>query len=58
MLKNLLRAGRHLARFVLSGLLGALVVVIVMAVVALNDRPDLKVWQRAQRAPREMASAE
>ena len=44
MIKNLLRAGRRLARFALSGLLGALVVVIVMAVVALNDRPDLKVW--------------
>jgi len=44
MLDKLLRAGRRITLFVLSGLLGALVVIIVMGVVALNDRPDLKVW--------------
>lgn len=44
MIKNLLRAGRRITRFVLAALLGALVVAIVAAVVVLNDRPDLKVW--------------
>jgi len=44
MIKNLLRAGRRISRLVISALLGALVVLIVVGVVALNNRPDLKVW--------------
>lgn len=44
MIKKLLRAGRRITHFVLSGTMGALIVIIVMGVVALNDRPDLKVW--------------
>jgi len=41
---KLLRAGHRIAVFVLSGLLGALLVLIVVGVVSLNKRPDLKVW--------------
>jgi alpha-beta hydrolase superfamily lysophospholipase len=44
MMKKLLRAGRGITRFVLSGLLGALLVVIVAGVITLNNRPDLSVW--------------
>lgn len=43
---KLLRAGRHVALFVLSGLLGALLVAIVIGVIALNNRPDLSVWHK------------
>jgi len=44
MIDKLLQAGRHIILFVLSGLLGALVVIVVIGVVTLNNRPDLKVW--------------
>ncbi len=44
MIDKLLRAGRRITVFALSGLLGALVVLVVMGVVTLNNRPDLKVW--------------
>lgn len=44
MIKKLLRAGRHFIRIFLSSLLGALVVIVILGVVSLNNRPDLKVW--------------
>ena len=44
MIKKFLQASRQVTQFLLSGVLGALLVVIVVGVVALNDRPDLQVW--------------
>ncbi|MGA9575172.1 MAG: alpha/beta fold hydrolase [Lysobacterales bacterium] len=46
MIQNLLQAGRRITRFILSGFLGALLVVIVVGVITLNDRPDLKAWHK------------
>ncbi len=40
----LLNSGRRVIRLVLSSLLGALVVIVVMAVISLDNRPDLSVW--------------
>lgn len=44
MIKKLLHAGRHFIRLFLSSLLGALVVIVILGVVALNNWPDLRVW--------------
>ena len=44
MIKKLFRTGRWLTRFVLQSLLGALVLVVVLAQFELNSRPDLSVW--------------
>jgi alpha-beta hydrolase superfamily lysophospholipase len=44
MIKKLLHIGRRFLRALLSSLLGALVVIIVLAVYELNSRPDLSVW--------------
>jgi len=44
MLKKILHLSRRLIRHVLFSLFGALVVIVVLAVVELNSRPDLKVW--------------
>jgi len=44
MINRLLRASRRILRMSLSSLLGALVVIIVLGVVDLNNRPDLSVW--------------
>ena len=46
MIKKLFHVSRRLVRFVLSSLLGALVVIIILAVVNLNGRPDLSVWHK------------
>jgi len=44
MINRLLHIGRRFIRMVLSSLFGALVVIIILAVVELNSRPDLSVW--------------
>lgn len=46
MIKKLFHVSQRLVRFVLSSLLGALVVIIILGVVSLNDRPDLSVWHK------------
>lgn len=46
MLRRLLHAGRHFIRALVSSVLGALVVIVVLAVVELNSRPDLKMWHK------------
>lgn len=46
MIKRSLYLSRRLIRLVLSSLLGALVVIIILAVVELNSRPDLSVWHK------------
>ena len=48
MLKRLLYTSRRLIQMVLSSLLGALVIVIIVAVVVLNGRPDLSVWHTTE----------
>ena len=48
MIKKLLRVSRRLVRVLLSSLLGALVVIVVMSVINLNNRPDLKVWHTTE----------
>ena len=48
MIKKLLRVSRRLIRILLSSLLGALVVIVVLAVIELNNRPDLKVWHTTE----------
>ena len=44
MLKKIVYSSRRLLQMAVSSLLGALVIVIIVAVVVLNDRPDLSVW--------------
>lgn len=44
MIIKLLQFSRRLIRVLLSSLLGALVVIVVLLVLELNNRPDLKVW--------------
>ncbi|MEK6205909.1 MAG: hypothetical protein N2B02_09830, partial [Amylibacter sp.] len=44
MINRFLHTGRRIFRMVLSSLLGALVVIIVLGVIELNSRPDLRVW--------------
>lgn len=44
--KRVLRASRVLIRRVLLSLLGGVVVIVVLAVVELNSRPDLSVWHK------------
>ncbi len=44
MLKFVLRSSRRLLRMVLSSLLGAFVVLIIVMVSMLNNRPDLEIW--------------
>jgi alpha-beta hydrolase superfamily lysophospholipase len=46
MKKKFLHIGRRFMQLVLSSLLGALVVIIILAVVELNSRPDLSVWHK------------
>jgi len=46
MIKNFLHLSRRLIRMLLLSLLGALVAIIVLAVVELNSRPDLSVWHK------------
>ncbi len=46
MIKRYLHIGRRIMRRVLSSLLGALVVIIILAVINLNNRPDLSVWHK------------
>ncbi len=46
MIKRLLHISRRLIRSFLLSLLGALVVIVALAVVELNNRPDLKVWHK------------
>ena len=46
MLKPLFRVCQRLVRMLLSSLTGALVVIIVIVVVHLNNRPDLHVWHK------------
>ncbi len=43
-IKGFLHAGRRLIQYLLSSLAGAFVVIVVLAVINLNNRPDLKVW--------------
>lgn len=43
-MNRLLHTSRRILRMLLSSLLGALVVIIILAVVDLNSRPDLSVW--------------
>ena len=44
MIKKLLHIGRRFLHVLLSSLLGALVVIVALAVYELNSRPDLSVW--------------
>lgn len=44
MLKNLLHTSRRILYMLLSSLLGGLVVIVILAVFELNNRPDLSVW--------------
>jgi alpha-beta hydrolase superfamily lysophospholipase len=44
MLKKILHIGRRFLHVLLSSLLGALVVIVAVAVYELNSRPDLRVW--------------
>ncbi len=46
MIKRSLYLSRRFIRLVLSSLLGALVVIIILAVLDLNSRPDLSVWHK------------
>jgi len=46
MIKQILHVSGRISRLLLSGLLGALFVIIVLAVVELNNRPDLSVWHK------------
>ena len=46
MLKKILYTSRHIINFILSSLFGALIVTVVVGVVVLNNRPDLKVWHK------------
>jgi alpha-beta hydrolase superfamily lysophospholipase len=43
-IKKLLLTIRRLARVLVPGLLGAIIVIVVLVVLELNSRPDLKVW--------------
>lgn len=46
MFKRVLQASRHITRVLLSSLLGAVVVIVILGVVELNNRPDLSVWHQ------------
>ena len=46
MIKKLLHIGRRFLHVLLSSLLGALVVIVALAVYELNSRPDLSVWHK------------
>ena len=46
MINRLLHVSRRVIRLSLSSLLGALVVIVILAVVELNSRPDLSVWHK------------
>ncbi len=46
MIKTLLHLSRRIIRRLLLSLLGALVVIVILAVYELNSRPDLKVWHK------------
>ena len=46
MIKRFLRASRSLIRYLMSSLLGAIILIVVYGVVELNSRPDLSVWHK------------
>ena len=48
MLKKLLHSSRRILQTVLSSLVGALIVMIIVFVVTMNNRPDLEIWHKVE----------
>jgi hypothetical protein len=47
-MKRILRSGMHLLRLLLASLFGSLLVMVIVGIYSLENRPDLKVWHETE----------